>query len=210
MGRALGPADVLACPILPEAKTAVAELEHAFSARIEGQPGVGKSVCALQAAKILADQGWTVLELTDPRAARVDLPASSAERTLYFIDDAHLTAEGVLRITQAGPTRMLLSTHNAMAQGSGGRGAIIMDPKRAVGVIASGLRSNRAATLAVVNRADDRVTASNWALSRISPNSAAGPTGAAVAPRSLRLTSTTSAQGLRRRSGLIHSGRRKP
>jgi len=52
---------------------------------------------------------------------------------------------------------MLLSTHNAIAQGSGGRGAIVIDGKRAVKVIAAGLRSNRAATLEVVRRADDRV-----------------------------------------------------
>ena len=76
-----------------------------------------------------------------------------------MIDDAHLTLDHVLQAAEAetNPTRMLLSTHNAVGQGSGGRGAIVLDAKRAVGVIAARLRADRAATLAVVRRADDTV-----------------------------------------------------
>ncbi|UUZ67923.1 hypothetical protein LP416_26585 [Polaromonas sp. P2-4] len=84
---------------------------------------------------------------------------STDQRILYLIDDGHLTPDHVLRHAEAqsNAARMVLSTHNAIGHGSGGRGAIAMDSKRAIGVIASGLRSNRAETLAVVRRADDRV-----------------------------------------------------
>jgi len=84
------------------------------------------------------------------------LPPAEA-RTLYVIDDAHLTPDHVLQAAEAetSPVRMLLST--AVGQGSGGRGAIVLDAKRAVSVIAAKLRADRAATLAVVRRADDTV-----------------------------------------------------
>lgn len=159
MGRALGPSDVAACPVLPEAQAAIAELQRAFSARLEGQPGAGKSVCALQAAKELAERGWSVYKLANPRVSSIAWLPSSDQRVLYLIDDAHLTPDHVLQHAeaQANPTRLVLSTHNSIGNGSGGRGVIAMDPKRAVGVIASGLRGNRAETLAVVRRADDRI-----------------------------------------------------
>lgn len=159
MGRALGPSDVAACPVLPEAQIAIAELQRAFSARLEGQPGAGKSVCALQAAKDFADRGWAVYKLADPCVSSVTWLPSTDQQILYLIDDGHLAPDHVLRHAEAqsNAARMVLSTHNAIGHGSGGRGAIAMDSKRAVGVIASGLRSNRAETLAVVRRADDRV-----------------------------------------------------
>ena len=159
MGRPLGPADVSACPLLPEARMVAAELEQAFSVHLEGRPGVGKSVCALQAAKIFADRGWRIVKLADPKVNDIDWLPTAEGRTLYVIDDAHLTPDHVLQAAEAetNPTRMLLSTHNAVGQGSGGRGAIVLDAKRAVGVIAATLRSDRAATLAVVRRADDTV-----------------------------------------------------
>jgi hypothetical protein len=136
-----------------------AELEQAFSVRLEGQPGVGKSVCALQAAKILADRGWRVVKFADPRVDHIEWLPPAEGRTLYVIDDAHLTPDHVLQAAEAetSPVRMLLSTHNAVGQGSGGRGAVVIDAKRAVGVIAARLRADRAATLAVVRRADDMV-----------------------------------------------------
>jgi hypothetical protein len=159
MGRPLGPADVSACPILPEARMAAAQLEQAFSVRLEGWPGVGKSVCALQAAKILADRGWRVVKLGDPGVDHIEWLLPADGRTLYVIDDAHLTPDHVLQAAEAetSPARMLLSIHNAVRQGSGGRGAIVLDAKRAVGVIAARLRADRAATLSAVRRADDMI-----------------------------------------------------
>lgn len=158
MGRPLGPADVGACPMLPEALTAAAELERAYFARLEGEPGTGKSVCALQAARILASRGWAVFRLTEPRVERIDWLAGEP-RALYLIDDAHLTPEDALRLAEdeAGPCRMLLSTRNAVAGGGSGRGAIVMDGKRGVRAIAAGLRADMSRTLYAVRRADDRV-----------------------------------------------------
>lgn len=159
MGRPLGASDVAACPVLPEAQIAIAELQRAYSARLEGQPGAGKSVCALQAAKDFAARGWAVYKLADPRVSSITWLPCTNQKILYLIDDGHLTLDHVLRHAEAqcNASRMVLSTHNSIGHGSGGRGAIAMDSKRAVGVIAAGLRSNRAETLAVVRRADDRV-----------------------------------------------------
>lgn len=159
LGRPLGAADVTACPEIPEAKTVVAELKRAFSARLEGDPGAGKSVCALQAAKAFADEGWSVQMLDDARVDRLDWPPDPGGRTLFLIDDAHLMPESVLRHLEAQATasRLVLSTLNAVGAGSGARGAVVMDAGRAVKVIAAGLRSDRRRTLEVVQRIDDRI-----------------------------------------------------
>jgi restriction endonuclease len=55
MGCPLGPADVSACPFLPEARMVAAQLEQAFSVRLEGEPGVGKSVCAGRTLYVIDD-----------------------------------------------------------------------------------------------------------------------------------------------------------
>lgn len=44
LGRALGPSDVVVCPRLIEADDLVTQLMTAYSARIVGEPGAGKSV----------------------------------------------------------------------------------------------------------------------------------------------------------------------
>ena len=57
---------------------------------------------------------------------------------------------------QAGPTRLVLSTHNALDRAAQ-RGAIALDAKRAVKTIAAELRADFPKTLAAVRLADDRV-----------------------------------------------------
>jgi hypothetical protein len=158
LGRSLGPSDVAACPTLPEAVSAADELRKAYSARLEGQPGAGKSVCAWQTAKIFSDEGWRVYQLADPRVALIEWPDGDG-RSLCLIDDAHLTPPETLAIAESetGDGRMLLTTHNAVGQAGSSRGAIVMDPKRAVRVIAAELRRERSKTLAAVSRADKRV-----------------------------------------------------
>jgi len=158
MGRALGPADAAACPTLPEAKALVEELKRAYSVRLAGEAGLGKSVCAFQAARILADEGWKVLRLADPNVAEISLVPSDL-RTLYLIDDAHLTAPWVLAAAEADAnrTRLVLSTHNVVEHAAPGRGAIKLEGKRAVRVIAAALRANLAATLKIVRRVDDSI-----------------------------------------------------
>ena len=73
MGRPLGPADAAACPVLPEVEAIVLELQRAYSVRLVGEPGAGKSVCALQAARTFATKGWRILRLVDPASQHFDL-----------------------------------------------------------------------------------------------------------------------------------------
>ncbi|MFJ2684601.1 hypothetical protein ACIOYV_12775 [Pseudomonas sp. NPDC087342] len=158
MGRSLGPADVVACPELPEVEILIADLERAGSARLAGVPGAGKSICILQTACKLRGRGWRVLRLADPtdRATPFD---NNPLPTLYLIDDAHLTRPALLRDLEerATESQWILSAHTVSEDKGGYPGAIQLDTKRAVRVIAEGLKSDPKATLAAVRRADDRV-----------------------------------------------------
>lgn len=159
MGRPLGPSDASACPRLTEVSTILTQLKIAYSARILGEPGAGKSICSYQAAKELATDGFEVLRLLDPQADNIALEAAlPGKRRMYFIDDAHLLKPHILsRIEdQAGPDRIVLSTHNAVERVSH-RGAITLDAKRAVKTIATALRGDLPKTLEAVRLADDDV-----------------------------------------------------
>jgi hypothetical protein len=155
MGRPLGPADVGACPTLPEAETLLQELRQAGTARLAGVPGAGKSICALQAARAMGASGWRTFRLTDP-AAGVPPAASILERTLYIVDDAHLAPPAQLRALEesASATRWVLSAHTLSDGKVTAAGTIHLDAKRAVAVIARGLRADAERTLAAVRKAD--------------------------------------------------------
>jgi len=159
MGYPLGPSDAAACPRLTEVGTVLTQLKIAYSARLIGEPGAGKSICAYQAARELAAGGFEVLRLLDPQADNIGLEAASpGKHRLYLIDDAHLLKPHVLsRIEyQAGPARLVLSTHNTIERVSH-RGAITLDAKRAVKTIAVALRAALPRTLEAVRLADDDV-----------------------------------------------------
>lgn len=159
MGYPLGPSDASACPRLTEANTLLAQLRIAYSARLIGEPGAGKSICSYQAAMELASNGVEVLRLLDPQADNIALEASSpGKQYLYLIDDAHLLKPHILNRLedQAAPARMVLSTHNAVER-AGHPGAIALDAKRAVKTIAVSLRANLSETLDAVRLADDDV-----------------------------------------------------
>ncbi len=159
MGYSLGPSDAIACPRLTEVVTVLTQLKVAFSARLIGEPGAGKSICSYQAAKELTADGFEVLRLLDPQADNIALEAAlQGKRRLYLIDDAHLLKPHILsRIEdQAGPARLVLSTHNAVDR-VGHRGAITLDAKRAVKTIATALRADLPKTLKAVRLADDDV-----------------------------------------------------
>jgi len=158
MGRPLGPADVAACPVLPEAAALIADLERAGSARLAGVAGAGKSICTLQVARQLHDLGWRVLRLTDPMATIAGF-ADGPAPTLYIIDDAHLTRPALLRDLEENATanQWILSAHTTSDGKAILPGTIQLDAKRAVRVIADGLRARRDTTLAAVRRVDDRV-----------------------------------------------------
>ena len=159
MGYPLGPSDVAACPRLTEVGTVATQLKMAYSARLIGEPGAGKSMCSYQVAKELAATGFEVLRLLDPQADNIALePSSPGNFRLYLIDDAHLVKPYILsRIEdQAGPARLVLSTHNAVEHVSH-RGAITLDAKRAVKTIAAAMRADLPRTLKAVRVADDEV-----------------------------------------------------
>lgn len=159
MGYSLGPSDATACPRLTEVGTVLSQLKIAYSARLIGEPGAGKSICSYQAAKKLAAEGFQVLRLLDPQADNIALEAAlPGKRRLYLIDDAHLLKPHILsRIEdQAGPACLLLSTHNAIERVTH-RGAITLDAKRAVKTIAAALRTDLHKTLEAVRLADDDV-----------------------------------------------------
>ncbi|WP_063712402.1 hypothetical protein [Burkholderia lata] len=159
MGYALGPSDAVACPCLIEVGTVQAQLRVAYSARLIGEPGAGKSICSYQAARELASGGFEVLRLLDPQADSIALEAVLPDKPrLYLIDDAHLLKPHILsRIeNQACPSRLVLSTHNVVGR-LGHRGAITLDAKRAVKTIAAALRADLPKTLEAVRLADDDV-----------------------------------------------------
>lgn len=158
MGRSLGPADVAACPSLPEVSLLIADLERAGSARLAGVPGAGKSISILQVARQMHDRGWRVLRLTDPmeKVPRFD---ESPIPTLYIIDDAHLMRAASLSELEERATvsQWVLSAYTISEDKGNFPGAIQLDTKRAVRVIADGLRAAPEATLAAVRRVDDRI-----------------------------------------------------
>ncbi|MEB3733768.1 hypothetical protein ULF88_05560 [Halopseudomonas pachastrellae] len=100
---------------MTEVTPILTQLKIAYSARLIGEPGAGKSICSYQIAKELAADGFEVLRLLDPQADNIALEAAlPGKRRLYLIDDAHLLKPHILnRIEdQAGPDRLVLSTHN--------------------------------------------------------------------------------------------------
>jgi hypothetical protein len=158
MGRPLGPADVTACPTLPEANLLITDLERAGSARLAGVPGAGKSICVLQVARQVFDRGWRILRLSDPNG-RLSFD-TSPDPTLFIVDDAqNLPNPAFLRELEEGATtsRWVLSAFTIAESKSALPGTIHLDAKRAVRVIADGLRMTPETTLAAVRRADDRV-----------------------------------------------------
>jgi hypothetical protein len=160
MGRPLGPSDTAACPQLSEVNVIVSMLQSAYSSRLFGIPGAGKSICAYQAALGLSKQGFSVKRLVNPETRNIRLNGSdSSEKTLYLIDDAHLMPLETLELLEdsTNTTTLLLSIHNAIERQTIPRGAVFLDHERAVKTIAASLLSQREKTLEVVSRADDNI-----------------------------------------------------
>ncbi|SHI14838.1 hypothetical protein [Bradyrhizobium erythrophlei] len=159
MGRPLGPADAMSCPRLSESQTLIRELRHGYFARLVGEAGAGKSICAFQTAHHFAIQGWRVMMLADPSVSQIDLHHDQNSKSLYLIDDAHLVAPWVLARaeSQANEGTFLLTTHNSVEQSAARHGAIILDAKRAVRTIATELRKTLPETIRLVGEVDDRV-----------------------------------------------------
>ena len=159
LGRPLGPSDASACPRLVEADILASQLRIAFSARLRGEPGAGKSICSYQVARDYVSAGCEVLRLNDPKSENIDPPAPLPTKRFLFIDNAHLMAPPKLsRLEEnAGPNLAILSTHNAIERYDTERGSVTLDAKRVVHTIASALRADLPRTLTSVRIADDRV-----------------------------------------------------
>ncbi len=159
LGRPLGPSDALACPRLPEADRVIQQLETAFSARIVGVPGAGKSVCAYQVAHSFVQRGWKIFSIKASEGILDNLPIIQDEKVLLLVDDAHLIVEQALISAEnrAGSHLLVLSTHIAEENDESQRGSVRMDPSAGIQAIAAGLLANRRATLEAVRRADSHV-----------------------------------------------------
>jgi len=158
MGRALGPADAEACPELPETAVLLRDLEIAYSTRLAGVPGAGKSVCVMQVAAALRRRGWKIFRARNPAVETLPF-LNSDEPTLYIIDDAHLTPNHALREVEyaTGPQTWLITTHNTAQRMVDAPGTTHLDPKRAVRTIAQELRAKRDSTLEIVRKVDASV-----------------------------------------------------
>ena len=159
LGRPLGASDAAACPRLVEADELASQLKIAFSARLRGEPGAGKSICSYQVARDYAVAGYEVFRLIDPRAENIRPPDPSPAKRFLLIDDAHLMAPAMLsRLEEkASPNLTVLSTHNALEQSDLERGSVTLNARRAVHTIAASFRADLPRTLSSVRLADDRV-----------------------------------------------------
>lgn len=159
MGYSLGPSDAASCPRLNEVGMVLKQLKIAYSARLVGEPGAGKSICSYQVAKELAAGGYEILRLIDPQSDNIALgKVLPGKHRLYLIDDAHLLKPRILNRLEdlAGPACLILSTHNAV-EGFSHRGAVTLDAKRAVNTIAAALRNDLPKTMSAVRLADSNV-----------------------------------------------------
>jgi hypothetical protein len=131
MGRGLGPSDAVACPQLIETAIVIKQLKCAYSARLVGDPGSGKSVCAYQAAYALACEGWFVVRLDDSNL-NIDfmgLDSADERNTLFLIEDAHLLKASVLKEVEdkTSSTKFLLTVHTTQDRTETHRGSIRID-----------------------------------------------------------------------------------
>lgn len=159
-GRGLGPADVVACPRLPEVATTHAALVAAHSVTVAGKPGSGKSMVAHHVAADLSDAGWEVLRWTggaQQRTAQMAPLPLPPRRSLLLIDDAQTLDPAFLRRLAEHATserRVVIVTNDEEGDE---RGMVRVSGERAVKHLASALLERRADTLAALQRIDDRV-----------------------------------------------------
>lgn len=159
-GRGLGPADVEACPRLPEVSVARDVLTAAHRVTIAGRPGSGKSMVAYHMAAELCQQNWEVVRLVDRNRGVVALTGALDRlpwRTTALIDDAQTADPALLRALRERATAERLVVLVTNEDPSDDRGVVHVSAERAVRTLASALLERRAETLSVLRRFDDRV-----------------------------------------------------
>jgi hypothetical protein len=100
LGYRLGPQDVDSCPSLAAVPRVAERLRLTGFAVVVGDSGAGKSITAFQAAKLLNQHGWGVVELSQPGVASADsVRAFQALRgpVVSVVDDAQALTPDVLR-----------------------------------------------------------------------------------------------------------------
>ena len=111
-GERLGPADVSACPRIPQVDVLHQQLFHAHVARLEGETGSGKSISAYQASHDMMLEGFHVLRLTEPvdEAGALASFKKSQITAIFLVDDAQRYSGSFLRSLseEAGPDRKVL------------------------------------------------------------------------------------------------------
>ena len=159
-GLKLGPADVEACPRLPEVDLLVRSLNTVGSAVCVGRPGQGKSITAYQTAHALAVREWEVVRLVDPTRSAVELSGALDGlpwKTVAVIDDAQAVPSSVVEslVRQAGGDLRVVIASNAEVGWHGG--AVRIAGRRAVGVIAEAMASRHDEILPIVRSLDWRI-----------------------------------------------------
>jgi hypothetical protein len=159
-GYSLGPADVEACPRLPEVSAVIQALLVTRSAVICGKSGSGKSITAYQAAYHMQKKGWEVLRLVAPEHPTEELiqaVANLSHPTVLIVDDAHTLLPTIPRklheLTSAQLAVISVSTEDS----SNYRGSIPVSGSRAVSTIAEALVERRDEILPVVRQLDDHI-----------------------------------------------------
>jgi len=159
LGWRLGPADVVACPRLPEVALVKRQLNLTNSAVILGESGSGKSITAYHAAFDLCQQGWEVLRLAQQDCPTDELLAAVAAlptRSVLVVDDAQALDPRLPRqLLERACDRLavvVVSTNDMPIPGGGVR----IIGERAVATIAADL-GRRPETFAAVRKLDSRI-----------------------------------------------------
>jgi hypothetical protein len=158
-GRGLGPADVKACPRLPEVSALKRTLLVTNSAVVIGKSGSGKSITAYQAAYDLCQDGWEVLRLIEPSRDVEELIyaiSNLPRKSVLIVDDAQgLEPKLVLRLLDLASDSLavIVISTDAVAQ----KHDVEVVGSQAVATIAEALKLRRAETLAIVQKLDNHV-----------------------------------------------------
>lgn len=114
-GQRLGPADVVACPRLPQANVARQQLEAVHYVEIAAPAGCGKSITVYQVGYDFLRCDWEVLCPSDEFESEQVLLRSASElvaKTVLIVDDAQtFTSQFRVKLSQlASSTRKILIT----------------------------------------------------------------------------------------------------
>jgi len=160
LGWRLGPADVAACPRLPEVALVKRQLSLTNSAVILGESGSGKSITAYHAAFDLCQQGWEVLRLAQQDIPTDELLAAVAAlptRSVLVVDDAQALDPRLPRqLLERACDRLAVVVVSANDMPIPGGGVRIVG-ERAVATIAADLGRRRPETYDAVRELDSRI-----------------------------------------------------